>query len=153
MYSRRYLSPLTPPTVTSQLSATQLEHRATRSWRFLHALADIASARYHKSSYLVLDQEEKFTRPHPEDDTRGIVAVHLAPGGRWLSIMLNCKVNGVSAAMLVIWDLWAGRRVLKRPFLRSVHYAHIRLDESSTGLEVLAGFEKSRSEYAILFWV
>ncbi|KAG8885703.1 hypothetical protein FRB97_000146 [Tulasnella sp. 331] len=149
LYARRFLP---PPIKTSQISTPQLEHRATRSWRFLHALADISSAQYNQVSFQVLDEDDERTvRQGQEDhhDTRGIVAVYITPGGRWLSIMLNCKLGkGIrtAVALLVIWDLWNGVRVLKRPFVRPVHFASIRIDDKAAGLELIVGFEKFRNE-------
>ncbi|KAG9039190.1 hypothetical protein FRB95_011775 [Tulasnella sp. JGI-2019a] len=152
LYSRRFLP---PPTRTSQISTPQLEHRATRGWRFLHALADISSAQYKETSFPVLEKdEERTSRLSLEDlhqDTRGIVAVYITPGGQWLSIMLNHKIPSgggtkIVVAMLVIWDLWRNQRVLKRPFPRPVHFANISMDDKSSGLELIVGFEKVRNE-------
>lgn len=149
LHARRFLP---PPIKTSQVSTPQLEYRATRSWRFLHALADISSARYHQASFQVLDQDdERTTRPAQDDqhDTRGVVAVYLTPGGRWLAIMLNCKLGKGSrtvVALLVVWDLWRDVRVMKRSFVRPVHFANIRIDDKAAGLELIVGFEKVRNE-------
>lgn len=52
--------------------------------------------------------------------------------------------------MLVIWDLWRNKRVVKNAFYRSSHFAHVQIDEKGTGVIFVIGFDKTRTQCVYL---
>lgn len=146
IYSRRALPPLCPPSVTSQLPTAFIEHRTTRPLRFLHALADIGSARVEDTT---IEVEEEVAPPAIEDESRwksGVIGLHLIPGGRWLCLLINTKAydGQVSRGVLIIIDLWRDRTVVRHAFNDSAHWNHVTLDESGSSIAVVVGFDKTR---------
>ncbi|KAG9015935.1 hypothetical protein FRB90_004142 [Tulasnella sp. 427] len=143
-YARRHLPPLASPAITSKLPTVVLEHRTTRPWRFLHALADIHSAQYRRTTHPI---EDLIAHP-PEEEGRGrsgVIGFNLLPEGRWLCLVYNRKAGQEpSRAVLVIWDTWRNRRLLSFPLHRSAHFAHFEYGEDGTSIEVVIGFDKTR---------
>ncbi|KAG8973323.1 hypothetical protein FRC05_008867 [Tulasnella sp. 425] len=143
-YTRRHLPPLASPAITSKLPTVFLEHRATRPWRFLHALADIHSAKFRRTTHPI---EDLIAHP-PEEEGRGrsgVIGFNLLPGGRWLCLVYNRRAGQEpSKAVLVIWDTWRNRRLLSFPLHRSAHFAHFEYGEDGMSIEVVIGFDKTR---------
>ncbi|KAG8908531.1 hypothetical protein FRB99_005891 [Tulasnella sp. 403] len=152
MFVRRFLPHLAKHRLLARLPTPTLENRATRPWRLLHALADIANARYRQWSH---ELNEEIMPPGIDDDGRGrngVVNFHLIPGGRFLCLIINRRPTADKPAadqpraIVFIWDLWRVKLVLKNGFARSCHFAHVHLDQSGNGIVLILGFDKTRTQ-------
>ncbi|KAG8963420.1 hypothetical protein FRC03_003009 [Tulasnella sp. 419] len=157
-YRRRHLAPPDPQS-TSIIPTHEIEKRAKRPFIFLHALADINSAKHQQTAWPIVTPSEEIAGGSNEDAGQsGIIAFEILPGGRWLFLVANRRTlgalhvpsgfhhRGPPRAVIFVWDLVLGTLRTRHSLPRAAHVAAIQLDATTSAVTVLVGLEKTRLE-------